>query len=150
MRKRRGQSRPTGRWLRSKKQERSWRRWPLIFRPIRKLGLKRLHDARVRLKRIRYVAELAEESAEQKNFIRELKAVQDALGEWHDWQELTRTAEKRFSDRVNCALLREIRSLLAARHSTAVSAIDKVFLALGPARKPPRPDQSVRAFTRYA
>jgi CHAD domain-containing protein len=120
------------------------------FSPHQELGLKRLHDARVRLKRIRYVAELAEETAEQKNFTHELKAVQDALGDWHDWQELTRTAEKRFSDRVNCALLREVRSLLAARHSAAVSAIDKVFLALGPARKPPRPAQSVRAFTQYA
>lgn len=114
------------------------------------LGLKRLHEARTCLKRIRYVAELAEESAEQKNFISELKAVQDAVGEWHDWQELASTAEKRFSDRVNCALLREVRALLAARHSAAVSAVDKVFLALAPARKPPRPAPSVRTFARYA
>ena len=114
------------------------------------LGLKRLHDARTRLKRIRYVAELAEESAERKNFIRELKTVQDAVGDWHDWQELTSTAEKRFSDRVNCALLREVRALLAARHSAAVSAVDKVFQVLAPARKPPRPAQSARALTRYA
>jgi CHAD domain-containing protein len=113
-------------------------------------GLKRLHDARVLLKRIRYVAELAEESAEQKNFIRELKTVQDAVGEWHDWQELTSTAEKRFSDRVNCALLREVRALLAARHSAAISAVGKVFLALAPTRKPPRPVQPARALARYA
>jgi CHAD domain-containing protein len=115
------------------------------------LGLKRLHDARTRLKQIRYVAELAEESPERKAFIRELKTVQDAVGDWHDWQELTSTAEKRFSDRMNCALLREVRALLAARHSTAVSAVDKIFTsALAPARKPPQPVQSARALTRYA
>jgi CHAD domain-containing protein len=113
-------------------------------------GFKRLHEARLRLKRVRYVAELAEESAEQKAFLRELKAVQDAVGNWNDWVGLTRAAENRFSDRVNCALLREVRALLAARHSSAISALDKLFLALAPAKKPPRPAPSIRAFTRSA
>lgn len=110
-----------------------------------------LHEARVTLKRIRYLAELAEESAEQKNLIRELKLVQDAVGEWHDWQELTDTAEKRFSDRVNCALLREVRALLSARHSAATSAIHNLLvLALAPVRKPPGSAQSFQTSTRSA
>lgn len=110
-----------------------------------------LHEARVTLKRIRYLAELAEESAEQKNFIRELKLVQDAVGEWHDWQELTDTAEKRFSDRVNCALLREARALLGARHSAATSAIHNLFsFTLAPGRKPPGSAQSFQTSTRSA
>ena len=113
-------------------------------------GFKRLHEARIRLKRIRYVAELAEESGEQKSFLRELKAVQDAVGDWNDWVGLTRAAENRFSDRVNCALLREARALLAARHATAISALDRLFLALAPEKKPPRPELSVRAFSRSA
>lgn len=111
----------------------------------------RLHQARVTLKRIRYLAELAEESPAQKNFIRELKLVQDAVGEWHDWQELTDTAEKRFSDRVNCALLQEVRALLSARHSAAISAIQNLFtLALSPGRKPPGSAQFSPTVTRSA
>ena len=111
----------------------------------------RLHQARVTLKRIRYLAELAEKSPAQKNFIHELKLVQDAVGEWHDWQELTDTAEKRFSDRVNCALLREVRALLSARHSAATSAIQNLFtLALAPGRKPPGSAQSFQTTTRSA
>jgi CHAD domain-containing protein len=111
----------------------------------------RLHDARVTLKRIRYLAELAEKTPEQNNFIRELKAVQDAIGDWHDWQELTSTAEKRFSDRANCVLLREARTVLCARHSDAVSAVNKLFaLALAPTRKPPRSAQSFRTSARSA
>ncbi|HEY2115226.1 MAG TPA: CHAD domain-containing protein [Candidatus Angelobacter sp.] len=111
----------------------------------------RLHEARVTLKRIRYLAELAEESTAQKNFIRELKLVQDAVGEWHDWQELTGTAEKRFSDRVNCALLREVRALLSARHSAATSAIQNIFtLALAPGRKLPGSAQPFQTATRSA
>lgn len=113
--------------------------------------LSRLHDARICLKRIRYLAELAEASAEQKEFIGELKAVQDAIGDWHDWQELSGTAEKRFSDRVNCALLREVRALLGARHSAATSAINKLLaMASGLSRKRPRSARSDRAFTQYA
>jgi CHAD domain-containing protein len=111
----------------------------------------RLHEARVTLKRIRYLAELADKTTEQKNFIRELKSVQDVIGDWHDWEELTGTAEKQFSDRVNCALLREARTVLGARHSDAMSAVNKLFaLALAPARKPPRSAQSFRPSARYA
>jgi CHAD domain-containing protein len=111
----------------------------------------RLHEARVTLKRIRYLAELAEESSAQKHFISELKLVQDAVGDWHDWQELTDTAEKRFADRVNCALLREVRALLSARHSSATSAIQNLFtLAQASNRKPPGSAQSFKAFSRSA
>jgi CHAD domain-containing protein len=115
------------------------------------IKLSRLHTARVNLKRIRYLAELAEESAEQKNFIRELKSVQDAVGDWHDWQELANTAEKRFSDRVNCAMLREVRTLLAARQAIATSSLNNLFaLVWAPDKKPPRPAESARAFAQYA
>jgi CHAD domain-containing protein len=115
------------------------------------LKTSRLHHARVSLKRIRYLAELAEESAQKQDFIRELKTVQNAVGDWHDWQELTHTAEKRFSDRVNCAMLREVRALLAARHSTATSSINNLFAsALAQTKKPPRSAQPVRALAQHA
>jgi len=111
----------------------------------------RLHEARVTLKRIRYLAELAKKTVEQKNFIRELKSVQDAIGDWHDWQELAGTAEKRFSDRVNCALLREARTVLSARHSDAISAVTKLFaVALAPSKKPPRSAPSFQTSARSA
>jgi CHAD domain-containing protein len=110
-----------------------------------------MHEARVTLKRIRYLAELAEETFEQKNFIRDLKSVQDAIGDWHDWQELTRAAEKRFSDRVNCVLLREARTVLSARNSDATSSINRLFtLARAPSRKPPRSAQPLRTSARSA
>jgi len=111
----------------------------------------RLHDTRIDLKRIRYLAELAEESPEQKNFMRELKSTQDALGDWHDWQELTERAEKRFSDRASCALLREARTVLSARHSDAISSLNKLFsLMQPPAKKPPHSTQALRTAVRSA
>ena len=87
----------------------------------------RLHQARIQLKKIRYIAELAVESPEGKRFVEEIKAVQDTLGEWHDWEDLARLAEKHFAQRANCALLREIRALFAARPSAAISSLAKLL-----------------------
>jgi CHAD domain-containing protein len=106
----------------------------------------RLHQARIQLKKLRYVAELAEESPEGKVFVAEIKAVQDRVGEWHDWEELALLAEKQFADRANCALLREIRALFAARQAAAISAITRLFASASasPARKPPTAVQPIR------
>jgi CHAD domain-containing protein len=112
----------------------------------------RLHEARIQLKKIRYLAELAEESPEGKVFVDEIKAVQDALGEWHDWEYLTRLGEKHFADRVNCALLREVRALFAARQANAISAITRLLVPASapPAKKPSSAVQPLRMPARRA
>lgn len=98
----------------------------------------RLHELRIKLKLLRYRAELAGDSPAQKDLVDELKSVQDSIGEWHDWEMLAESAEKHFADRLNCALLVEIRSLLAARYSAANSAAANLLTAYGPAaRKKP-------------
>ena len=105
-----------------------------------------LHQARIRLKKIRYLAELDEPSEPQRVFIAELKTAQDALGEWHDWELLTATIEKHFGNRMNCALLVEARALFAARRSAAISAARHLFaLSAAPTRKQPHSVQVVAA-----
>lgn len=111
---------------------------------------RRLHELRIKLKLLRYQAELAD-TPEQKNLVDELKSVQDSIGEWHDWEMLAESAGKQFSDRINCALLVEIRSLLATRHSAACSAAANLLTAYTPAgRKRPVPAQPERAFAQRA
>jgi CHAD domain-containing protein len=95
-----------------------------------------LHQVRIQTKKIRYVAELAGESPERQLFVDRLKTAQDALGAWHDWQELAKTAEKQFRHRANCPLLVEIRALLAAKKITAIAAIRQMLA--GSAALPPR------------
>lgn len=109
-----------------------------------------LHELRISLKRIRYRAELAEESAEREHFLETLKAVQDAVGEWHDWEGLVNIAETQFGDRVNCPLLVEMRSLFAAKYSAANSAVAGLLGSLAPVpKKQPRPS-SARSQARLA
>ena len=111
-----------------------------------------LHQVRIRMKMIRYLAELGDESAEQQSFLNTLKSVQDALGAWHDWEELAKTAEKQFGDRVNCPLLVEVRALFAAKYSAATAAVAHLFSldSAAPARKQPRSSHSPRALAQRA
>jgi len=111
-----------------------------------------LHQVRIKLKMIRYLAELGEESAEQQRFLEDLKQVQDALGAWHDWEELFKTAEKHFGERVNCPLLLEVRALLAARYSAAGGAVVALFSRQNapPAQKPPQPMVLVETLAKRA
>jgi CHAD domain-containing protein len=111
---------------------------------LQDLKPKRLHEVRIKLKRIRYLAEVDSSSAGQKRFLEEMEPVQDAIGEWHDWGILAKTAEKHFGDRANCALLMEIRSLFAARYFAAASAAARLLSERAPAptRKPSRSARS--------
>ena len=111
-----------------------------------------LHKIRIRIKRIRYLAELAEKSTGQESFLAELKTTQDALGEWHDWEELTLTAEEQFGDRVNCPLLVEVRALFAAKHAAAAAAVGHLLASCAPrpSRKPPRSTEPARALAQRA
>ncbi|HEY6253890.1 MAG TPA: CHAD domain-containing protein, partial [Candidatus Angelobacter sp.] len=111
----------------------------------------RLHELRIKLKLLRYRAELAAESPEQKEFVERVKSVQDAIGEWHDWEMLAESAEKQFEDRINCALLIEIRSLLAAKFSAATTAALNLLTAcVPPGKKKPVSVQMSRAAAQSA
>jgi CHAD domain-containing protein len=111
----------------------------------------RLHELRIKLKLLRYQAELAEKTPEQKDLMEQLKAVQDSIGEWHDWEMLARSAEKQFDDRMNCALLVEIRALFAARYSAANSAAASFLTDYSPAaKKRPSSVQPSRAVVQRA
>jgi CHAD domain-containing protein len=101
---------------------------------------------------VRYLAEIAERSAEQQRFLLDLKSVHNAVGEWHDWAELARTAEKQFADRVNSPILMEVRSLFAAKYAAATSAVAQLFSSStpAPARKQIQSVQNARASARRA
>lgn len=111
-----------------------------------------LHEVRIQMKKLRYIAELGEETEEQQRFLEKMKSVQDALGTWHDWEELAGTVEKKFSDRANCPLLTEVRSLSAAKQRSARAAVEELFSSRPeqPTRKQPVSVHPTRELTRRA
>jgi CHAD domain-containing protein len=121
------------------------------YSPQEVLKPRRLHDLRIKLKLLRYRTELAPETAEQKDLAEKLKTVQDSIGEWHDWQMLAESAEDEFGDRINCALLVEIRSLFAAKYSAANSAAINLLTSYSPVpKKKPHSVQSSHALAQRA
>jgi CHAD domain-containing protein len=83
----------------------------------------KLHRCRIAVKRARYAAELAEKSAAATQFIAELRRMQDALGNWHDWQLLTETAKQRLGDVNQSSLVAVLHNLTQGKFRQAVKAV---------------------------
>jgi CHAD domain-containing protein len=64
---------------------------------IPSLDAANLHDFRKRIKRARYVAESGEGELSKRIGVA-LKRIQDAIGDWHDWQSLTAEARAALKD----------------------------------------------------
>jgi CHAD domain-containing protein len=97
-----------------------------------------LHRYRILGKRARYAAEFAGHSAEAQRFIAQLKRIQDALGDWHDWLTLTQTASQYLDDVPDSALIAELRNVTGAKFRYAVTVLTQVRTALE-AQKAPTP-----------
>jgi CHAD domain-containing protein len=82
-----------------------------------------LHHYRIVGKRARYIAELGAESAETTEFMSQLKRMQDASGDWHDWLLLTRTAAKRLGDVHQSSLVAALHNVTGAKFRNAVTAL---------------------------
>ncbi len=77
------------------------------LRKFGRLGRKNLHDFRIAGKELRYVLQMAKPQDER--LLEELRKMQDAIGEWHDWEELIGIAKEVLDHARNCGLLRELQ-----------------------------------------
>jgi len=82
-----------------------------------------LHQYRIVVKRARYVAEFAPKSPESTNFIAELKRLQDALGNWHDWLSVTNSAAERLGDVNQSSLVAALHNVTGGKLRNAVAAL---------------------------
>ncbi|HEX4487792.1 MAG TPA: CHAD domain-containing protein [Terriglobales bacterium] len=87
------------------------------------LNEKKLHQYRIVGKRARYLAEFAGENPEAQSVVAQLKQMQDTIGDWHDWFELTAKAERLLKDDQNSALVVALRNLTRAKFRQAVHAL---------------------------
>ncbi|MGB8063619.1 MAG: CHAD domain-containing protein [Candidatus Sulfotelmatobacter sp.] len=83
----------------------------------------KLHRCRIAVKRARYAAELAEKSPAATQFIAELKRMQDALGNWHDWQLLTETSRQRLGEVNQSSLVALLHNVTQGKFRQAVKAV---------------------------
>jgi CHAD domain-containing protein len=93
-----------------------------------------LHQYRIEGKKIRYLAELGDGNPDNQLVIDELRRMQNALGEWHDWLTLNSTLLKLLPDLENSPLLSAVRNISKVKYREAVQAVANTKLAL--AKKP--------------
>ena len=91
------------------------------------LGPKNLHSYRIEVKRLRYVLEMAEEeTGEQHRLIEELKLVQDAIGDWHDWVELSGIAHEVLQHGKKCGVTRKIEEAAHKKFDKALRITEQL------------------------
>ena len=62
---------------------------------------------------------MAGDDPEAKRIVSQIKRMQDAIGDWHDWLTLTQTAQKLFAEPVDSALLAALRNVTRAKFMEA-------------------------------
>jgi len=82
-----------------------------------------LHQYRILTKRARYTAEFAAKSPETDRFIVQLRRVQDALGDWHDWLMLTQNAASQLGELPHSSLLAVLRNVTGSKSRRAVAVL---------------------------
>lgn len=94
-----------------------------VVRPAGPVTEDLLHQYRIVVKRARYAAEFAPKSAEAVQFTGQMKQLQDALGNWHDWLTLTQTAAKRLGDVNQSSLVAALHNVTGGKFRQAVAAL---------------------------
>ncbi len=95
-----------------------------VTRPAGPVTENVLHEYRTVVKRARYAAEFAPQSAEAAQLISQLKRLQDAVGNWHDWLTLTQTATKRLGEINQSSLVAAIHNVTGGKFRHAVAALN--------------------------
>jgi CHAD domain-containing protein len=106
-----------------------------LRQPIR-LTRKNLHPYRLKVKQLQNVLRLAEDSNDGE-FLKALAGVKDAIGEWHDWEELFGIAQEVLDHGSKCQLRREIRNLCERKYAAAVAEAQKMrrrYLNISPGK----------------
>jgi len=83
----------------------------------------KLHRCRIAVKRARYAAEFAGKSPAATEFIADLQRMQDALGNWHDWQLLTETAKRRLGEVNQSSLVAVLHNVTQGKFRQAVKLV---------------------------
>jgi len=85
-----------------------------------------LHRFRIAGKRARYIAEMAGKNAEAVRLVEQLNHMQDAIGDWHDWDQLAQRAERLFGGVRDSALVSALRNVARAKFRQAVNTLTEM------------------------
>ena len=84
-----------------------------------------LHPYRLKVKRLRYLLQMADDSGDQR-FVDELGRVKDAIGEWHDWEELVAITRDVLDHGAACKLVRKLKDIADSKYNTAIESAENL------------------------
>ena len=108
-----------------------------VVRPAGPVSEDLLHQYRTVVKRARYAAEFAPKSPEAAQFIGQVKRLQDAVGNWHDWLTLTQSASKRLGEVNQSSLVAALHNAYREANSATQSLPSRLSAPLKPRKDQP-------------
>lgn len=103
-----------------------------------RLGREDLHPYRLKVKDLRNVLQMAT-GADSAKFVDDLGKVKDAIGEWHDWEELVSIAPKALNHGSRCHLVAELKRVARTKYEHAMALVEtlrkKYLRDSGPQKK---------------
>jgi CHAD domain-containing protein len=85
-----------------------------------RLGRQNLHPYRLTIKTLQNVLQMAATPSHPK-FLEDLGEVKDAIGEWHDWEELVSVAQQVLDHGKGCGLLAELKNTAHRKYEHALA-----------------------------
>jgi len=108
------------------------------------LNHKNLHPYRIKVKELRDVLRLAKKPGNAE-FVETLGEVKDAIGEWHDWEELVSIAGEVLEHGVRCALIAKLKEVSSEKYDRALAVTSKMRKHLVHARDREKSDPILMA-----
>jgi CHAD domain-containing protein len=90
-----------------------------------RLSRKNLHPYRLGVKELQNVLRLGEHSSNEE-FVNALGQVKDAIGEWHDWEELLAITKGVLDHGTKCTLLRRLKEISDEKYRDALSKAENM------------------------
>jgi len=95
---------------------------------------KTLHQHRILGKQARYLAEMCAKDSDAEQLVKQLKEMQDVIGDWHDWWQLTNTAEEVLGGIKESPLVAMLRNVTRAKFRQAADKVVETRSALADKR----------------
>jgi CHAD domain-containing protein len=114
----------------------------------RRLNRGNLHEYRLKVKELQDVLLVANGSS-RPALVDDLGEVKDAIGEWHDWEELVSIAQKVLAHKNRCALQAELKRIAKDKYAQALALVGALRQRdLGEARASAKGASAVRRIRR--
>lgn len=84
----------------------------------KRLNRGNLHGFRLKVKELRYVLQMS--ASDDRQFVDDLGNVKDAIGDWHDWEELITIARDNLDHGDRCRLLPKIKDIAESKYEQAL------------------------------